>query len=89
MIPLDFFGKLDGFFRVFDLKSYYNNRRQVFEQLVKFSFRPEAAAARDMNKQLLSAAEAVGSDSAKEFIEVYTQLQNEINTEEPRGGTVI
>ena len=76
LIPLDFLGKLDGFSRVFNLKSYYGNRRHVFEQLVHYSFRPEAAAARDINRQLMSLAETVTSDSAKEFIEVYTEFQN-------------
>ena len=49
---------------------------------MKYSFRPEAAAAMDINRQLLYIAKTVTSDSAKEFTEVYTELQNK-NIDEP------
>lgn len=52
MIPLDILGKLDQFEKSFDTAKYYANRQGVFKDLILFSKRPEASAARESVQQL-------------------------------------
>ena len=73
MIPLDFMGKLDKFSARFDLDKYYNGRRKVFSDLINYSLRSEALAARDAVNQLLNSPEIETSESGREFLEVYKE----------------
>lgn len=77
MIPLDFMGKLDKFPARFDLDKYYRNRKKTFSDLINFSFRPEALAARDAVNQLLHSPEVRTSESGREFLEVYRKVLQE------------
>ena len=70
MIPLDIMGKLKGFGRRFDLDKYYSNRKKVFEDLVRFSQRPEASQYRDIVRQCAELAEEEKSEAGREFLEV-------------------
>lgn len=76
MIPLDFMGKLEYFSARFDLSKYYRNRREVFSDMIRFSFRPEAFAARDAVDQLLHSPEVETSEAGREFVEVYKEFQD-------------
>ncbi len=74
MIPLDMLGKLDQFRDSFDLEEYDQDRRKVFSDLIRFSFLPEAASAKDMVEQLVSLAKAAPSEAGHEYLSVWRDL---------------
>ena len=74
MIPLDLIGKLDQFQKCFDLDEYYKNRREVFADLIRFSFLPASSSARETVRQILDLALSEPSDAGSEFIEVYNSI---------------
>lgn len=71
MIPLDLLGKLTFFDRAFDLEEYEKNKHEVFEELIRYSRRPEAEAARTTVRQLLDLAKNRPSASGELFLEAY------------------
>ena len=77
MIPLDLIGKLDKFQKCFDLDEYYKNRREIFADLIRFSFLPASSSARETVRQILGLAESVPSDAGSEFIEVFNSITGE------------
>lgn len=74
IIPLDILGKLDMFEKVFDIKKYYANRKDIFKSLFLFSKRPEMSFAREIVRQLLKLALDEGNEAGREFIEVYNDM---------------
>lgn len=76
MIPLDLLGKLDYFGERFDLDRYNKERSSVFEKMIRFSFRPEADAAREVVRQVLDLADETDSDAASMFIGVWDSIKN-------------
>jgi len=74
MIPLDILGKLPNFSKCFDLDKYYKNRKKIMEDLIHFSMRPEAEAAREMVRQILELSESVQNEAASDFLEVYGKI---------------
>ena len=76
MIPLDMIGKLDKYGECFDLEKYYKNRRKVFEQMIRFSMRPELVAPKKIVNQILRHADSSGEVGAL-FKEVYEECQRD------------
>ena len=74
MIPLDIINKLGSFGNSFDLRKYYSDRRKVFNDLVRFSLRPEATSARDSVRQFVDLAETEQSEAGMEFMEEYSRI---------------
>lgn len=74
IIPLDILGKLDKFEKVFDIKKYYANRKEVFRFLIQFSKKPEMSSARESVKQFLKLASEVDTEAGREFVEVYNGM---------------
>ena len=74
MIPLDLIGKLDQFQKCFDLDEYYENRRDVFADLIRFSCLPASSSARETVRQILDLALSEPSDAGNEFMEVYNSM---------------
>ena len=77
MIPLDFIGKLDRFSESFDLDKYYSNREEVFEDVIRYSFCPEADSARDTVRQLLAFARTEDNETAKCFLKIHERICGE------------
>lgn len=69
IIPLDIMGKLDLFRKSFDVDGYYARRETEFENLIKFSQRPEAASARESVRQIIRLAEEENSEAGRLFLE--------------------
>ena len=69
MIPLDIMGRLENFRDSFDVDAYNARREEIFEELIRFSHRPEAASARESVRQILQLAKQEGSEAGKLFIE--------------------
>ena len=69
IIPLDIIGKLDLFRKSFDVDGYYARREAVFEELIRFSRRPEAASARESVRQIIRLAEEEDSEAGRLFLE--------------------
>ena len=76
MVPLDILGKLDDFSERFDLDRYYGNRRSIFEKLIRYSFRPEADAAREIVRQIIDLAEETESEAGNEFVDVWHDISD-------------
>ncbi len=76
MIPLDLLGKITLFGQVFDVDDYTKNRRGIFEELIRYSQRPEAEAARETVRQLLNLAENRPSEAGNLFLEVYRNVSD-------------
>ena len=73
IIPLDILGKLDQFGKIFDIAKYYANRKEIFKNLIQFSKRPEASAAREAVQQILKLASDMDNEVGREFIETYQE----------------
>ena len=71
MIPLDIMGKLDQFEKSFDTAKYYSNRQDVFRNLIRFSMRPEASAARESVQQFLMLSADADNEAGREFLDVF------------------
>ena len=76
LIPLDMLGKLDKYKERFDLEKYYQNRRGVFENMIRFSRRPECGMPRKVVAQILEHADESGEAGAL-FKEVYKQCNGD------------
>lgn len=72
MVPLDMLGKLDKFDESFDLDKYYSNRRNIFEEMIRFSMSIESDFAKKMVEQILKYADECGEVGAL-FKEVYKE----------------
>lgn len=72
MVPLDVMGKLDKYGERFDLDKYYSNRRGVFEDMIRFSQRPESRTPRKIVAQILRHADESGKAGAL-FKEIYEE----------------
>ncbi len=73
IIPLDIIGKLNQFDKTFDTAKYYANRQDVFRNLIRFSKRPEASAARESVKQFMKLSIEADNEAAREFINVCNE----------------
>ena len=78
MIPLDILGKLSRFSTCFDLDKYYNNRKKVMEDLILFSARPEAEAARESVRQILELSKEIHNEASSDFLEVYEKTSKKL-----------
>ena len=74
MIPLDILGKLDRFEKPFDTAKYYANRQGVFKDLILFSKRPEASAARESVRQLVRLSLEADNEAGREFLDAYADM---------------
>jgi hypothetical protein len=74
MIPLDILGKLDHFEKSFDTAKYYANRKGVFRNLILFSKRPEASAARESVRQFVRLSLEADNEAGREFLDAYHEL---------------
>ena len=65
--------KLNQFDKTFDTAKYYANRQDVFRNLIRFSKRPEASAARESVKQFMKLSIEADNEAAREFINVCNE----------------
>ena len=77
IIPLDIMGKLDRFRACFDLDAYYSNRKNVYRELITFSFRPEASSARDSVRQFIRLSEQEKTEPGVAFLDEYNAILKE------------
>lgn len=72
MVPLDMIGKLDKYGACFNVEKYKKNRRNIFEQMIRFSMRPESVAPKKIVNQILRHTDSAGEAGAL-FKEVYEE----------------
>ena len=80
MIPLDILGKLDHFEKSFDTAKYYANRRGVFRNLILFSKRQEASAARESVRQFVRLSLEADNEAGREFLDAYDAVRKEVES---------
>lgn len=86
MIPLDILGKLDQFGKSFDTAKYYANRQGVFKDLILFSKRSEASAARESVRQLVRLSLEADNEAGREFLDAYDEVKRKSN--QPKSETL-
>ena len=85
IIPLDIMGKLEKFRKSFDVDKYYAEREAVFEELIRFSGRPEATSARESVRQILKLSEQEGTEAGRLFIKKYREIAEHPKSPVPDG----